>query len=566
MKIKVNPEEFEVRYTNWVSMLVYVLKPKDLYFIGGRGTAKTTDIEAMRTIDIIHDMPGATFSFVSDTYVNALSNVIPELRSGWKRQKFHEHTPHQIGHYVVDKEPPYSWPRPNTPASEYKHTIHTFNGCKFLIKSLDRPSMNAGISVQHMIGDEVKYFKLLKLKKALPTLRGDYLLYKDSPYFMGMTFFTDMPNPSDGDEPWILDMEKQVDKKMIIHLFYAAITVNEIEWELYQAKKAKSTASEIENIKLKLQRWKERLLKIRKKSMFFYIVSTLANIDVLTFEYLIKQFKTLEYHEFKTAILSIYAGISKDTRFYGNFSDKHIYNDGYNYDYYDQFNLNDNITRNSVGLRFVQPNKILDAGLDVGNMMSLVIGQDQGKTYRILKNMYVLVPEWFRELADDFIKFWEPHKFKVLELYYDRAANNYAKAKQDFATQFKEAVEKDASGKRTGWTVRLMSRGGRNIGHDEEYNLMNQLMGSTNKGLPDLLIDKHECKELISSIKLAPLEKNPKGGVKKVKKSEKLPLKRLPFESTNFSDAFKYLMCRPKWLNMVKGRKSVQVGNATVRG
>ena len=574
MKNKISPDEFDIRYSNWVSQLIDIIKPTDLFVVGGRGLAKTTDILAKRSIDVVYDMPRATFMVVSDTYVNLLGNIIPELRTGWERQKFFERVGNFPGHFVVDKEPPTDWPRPYTPATEFKHTIHTFNGCKFLLKSLDRPSMGAGVSVQHMFGDETKFLKLIKLKKFTPTLRGDIVKFGKSHYFMGRTFLTDMPNASEDEDPWILDMKKEMDVDQIIKIYYTSIVCNEIEFELYKARNNKASNNVIENIQRKLHRWQIRLNYIRTHTLFegkliakpsclFFVASTLANIDVLSFEYLLKHITN--YEEFKTAFLSIFAGISKDQRFYGNFSDKHIYSDGYNYDYYDQFGLNDNITQTSQGLKYIRPNQLLEGGFDMGNMMSLVIGQEQGKTFRCLKDMYVLTPEWLRDLGNQFVEFFKPHKYKVLELYYDRAANNYAKAKKDNATELKNAIEKDSAGASTGWQVRLMSIGQKNITHLEEFGFMNQLMSGSNRGLPELQIDKHECKELISSIKLAPVVKDSKGAIKKIKKSEKLPLSRLPMESTNMSDAFKYLMCRKKYLNIVKSRNSVGFGDSTIR-
>ena len=44
----------------------------------------------------------------------------------------------------------------------------------------------------------------------------------------------------------------------------------------------------------------------------------------------------------------------------------------------------------------------------------------------------------------------------------------------------------------------------------------------------------------------------------KVKKSEKLAPKKLPMLSTNFSDAFKYLLMRPGWIALVRGKRTLQ--------
>jgi len=440
---------------------------------------------------------------------------------------------------------------------EYKHTISTFNGCKFLIKSLDRTSANAGISTVHIFGDEAKYLQYEKLKKSFPTLRGDSLLYKNSPYFMGQTFLTDMPNPLDREDEWIMRMGDNMRVDRLVSAISTAFVLNDLQWDLYEAKKNNCNDLTIRNIERNIERWTARMLKVRKNLILFHVVSSLVNVDILTFDYLLTQFHTLKYEEFKRAILSIRVALERGARFYGNLSDSHFYEDGYNYEFYDRYGLRDNISQTCEGLKYLQKNKPLEAGFDAGNMMSLVFGQEQGNKYRVLKDMYTLTPDWIRELANQFIQFWKPHGNKILHLYHDRAANQYRKAGKDFATQLKTNIEKDEQGKSTGWHVRLMSIGQGNITHDTEFNLMNVMMSGKEPLLPELLIDKYECRELRSSIMLAPVEKDSKGQIKKVKKSEKLPLERLPLESTNMSDAFKYLMCRSKYINISKSKRNV---------
>ena len=255
-------------------------------------------------------------------------------------------------------------------------------------------------------------------------------------------------------------------------------------------------------------------------------------------------------------------------RFYGTLAEQHFYSDGYNYNYYDQFNLKDKIKETSAGLKQILPNEYLEAGFDAGNMMSLVIGQEQGQYYRVLKNIYVLTPEWIKELGNKFIDFFEPHRKKILHLYYDRAANQYSKAKQDFATKLKTAIERkqlpSGAFQKTGWKVELKSIGQANIEHSEEYDLMNEIMGEKDNRLPRLLIDQFECKELKSSLELAKLEKV-HGKIRKDKRSEKLEVKRLPMESTNFSDAFKYLICRKHWLSISKQKQISYLGDIRLR-
>jgi hypothetical protein len=137
----------------------------------------------------------------------------------------------------------------------------------------------------------------------------------------------------------------------------------------------------------------------------------------------------------------------------------------------------------------------------------------------------------------------------VFYLWYDRAANQYRSVGQDVATKLKNAIEKDRFGKATGWEVKLMSIGQADILHTEEYDLMMVMLGETDKRFPKLRIDEYNCRELKSSLELAPVKPGTgKEKVMKDKSSERMAPNRLPMESTNLSDAFKYLICRHEWL------------------
>lgn len=562
-KLKVNEANYEIRYSNWVKMIIDLIKPNTLAAVLGRGTAKSTDIIAERSIDVIYDMPRAPLAFVSDTYVNLMSNIVPSILEGWERKKFYEGI-----HYVVDKKPPEHWDKPFLKTFQYKHTITTFNGCKFFLISLDRPSISAGISVVHQFIDECKYANEGKVNRLFPTLRGDSKLYGNSHYYLGQTFLTDMPDPNTGEFDWILRLQKNMDKDRIINILQCALVVNEILVDLVNAQ---AEDLPTENIEKNLERWRERLKKLRKDSTFFYQGSSFINADILTLGYLIKMMETLDIDEFKKAVLSIRPRLSAGSRFYGNLEPKHFYDDGYNYTLIDKFPIGYQFKLSSKYLNYIQSTEILEVGVDFGNMISMVFGQEQGNTYRILKSLFVLTPEFIDDIAQLFLIYFDSHDTKILDMYYDRAGNNYSKQKEDLAGKLKNAIENKLlpNGSRiaTGWRVTLMSKGQGNITHQQEYELVNLMLSERDKRLPKLIIDKHECKELKSSLEMAPLKKDPiTKAIHKEKKSEKLPIKRLPLESTNFSDAFKYLMCRPKWLKLIRGSIRVSMGDIAIRG
>lgn len=562
-RVPINEEIADLKFGSWLKQTIDQAAPKNLYLIAGRAAAKTTDILAERSMEIAYDMPGGYFAITADTYLNAVKNVIPGIVQGWNEKGWKEGI-----HYVVDARPPKHFLKPYKPVFSYKHTLSVFNGCLFKIVSMDRPSTGAGDSYQHLFGDEAKYLIKKKLDKLIPAIRGEYVRFGHSVYYRGRTFTTDMPNIFHNENDWILDMEKEMDRKQILLSLHAAATCNEIRIQRLKAEENGASKSELNLIDKNLQDWEERHRVAREGSTLFYIASSFVNADILRPGFFTDTLESLGSHEFYTSVLGIKPTIEKGARFYQELSAKHFYKDGLNYANYDKLGLKDEWVESSTELRHVDHGAILEGGFDAGNMMSLVIAQQQAGNIRVLKNFYTLTPKWLDDLGKNFTRFFAGHNMKVLHLYYDRAANQYSKSGKDFASQIKEAIEKH-DGVYTGWHVKLMSRNQGDITHAQEFDLMIQLMGERNPRLPKLLIDQYQCRELKSSLENAPVivkQRGDKRTIQKNKSSEKeLPLERLPMESTNFSDAFKYLICRPEWLAIADNRSVGGVGTAKVR-
>lgn len=578
-KLKIT-EDINTAFANWISQLCALIMPKFVYLVLGRGSAKTTEIITKRLIEMVYDMPGAPICWVSDTYSNLQKNVLPSVLEGLERHGFREGV-----HYVLGKEPPqftdaekedlppdireHFW-KPYNKLASYKHTMIFFTGLNIRFGSLDRPASLAGPSYVHVIGDEVKYFPEHKIANLLKAVRGYYLKYGNSVFYRGHTFTTDMPNTSNiGEYDWILKQANKMVKSAIMRILKVAFVLNEcIQERLYFQQKGdkEETAKKIRTE----ERWRERWKKLRlmkEGQTFFFVASSLVNVDILTPEWFRDAIET-DLGDLDTAILSLKKKLNSGDRFYANLAQKHFYKDGIDPYWADSFGITQ--TADCRELRYLNRKKAIEGGLDVGNMMSLTIGQPKpGNEYRILKFMYVLSPDWIDKLAQMVREYFDPMEEKTLNLYYDRAANNYQKQKVDLASAFKKHMEFDAKGKRTGWRVNLMSLNQGNIGQAEEYVFMQTLLSEVNPKLPKVKIDMYQCKPLKASLEMAQtrITTNKSGAsvITKNKSSEKLPIHRLPLESTNPSDSFKYLMMRREWRNLVKIRTTLNLQDSTVR-
>ena len=537
------------RFSNWVDTTIALIAPKHLRLIAGRAMAKTAGVIAKRSQNVIFEMPKSYQVLVSDTYTNCLKNIVPTLLEGWNRNGWREGI-----HYVTDKRPPSHFKLPYKPVEVYKHTISIFNGCFFNLGSLDQPGGLAGGSYQHMYGDEARLLKFQKLKKLTPAIRGEYTLFGHSVYYRGTTFTTDMPNIIDGDDDWIMQDEKNMDLDQVKLALEVGLVLNEIKREILSYKQIGDNAA-VEKLKGNLMRWTEKWIRVRKDLTFFYVVSSFANIDILTEGYFADSLKALGIEEFKSAILSLKINLKKGEKFYGSLGEHHFYDDGVITEYYNKFSLTDEIEESSLALRYVDHNAKLEAGVDFGDMCSLVSAQPRGNYLYCLKEFYTLAPENEIQLAKKFRDFYKFHKVKVLDMYYDRSGNQNAKTKRDWANALKNAIEFE-NGTSTGWTVNLMSLNQSTIYQDEEYAFAKALMGETTAGLIKLKIDKFQCKCLKSSleltkIKLKTFTTTGSRTLHKDKSSESLPILLRPMYSTNFSDAFKYLIYRRNFVDLV---------------
>ena len=314
-------------------------------------------------------------------------------------------------------------------------------------------------------------------------------------------------------------------------------------------------------------RWKMRWIIARKRpeaATFYVRASSYVNADILTAEWFSDAIAS-GLPDVKTAILSLKPTLSNGDRFYSNLQEDHFYFDGINEKAYDKFSLKD--TEDCRVLKYLDIDKPLRAGVDFGNMCSMSIaqpGKENGRdVFRVLKFIYTLAPDYLEELGEKFRKYFAPHKRKVLKLYYDRAGNNYKEVKKDQISELKAAIEYDKEGRRTGWTVQLMSLNQCNLRQSEEYNFMQIFMSGHNPQLPLLRIDAYACKNLKLSLQLA-RTKVKDGIVFKDKSSERLPISDLPTQSTNPSDSFKYLMMTPEFIRIVKRKSSAVPGNIDI--
>ena len=542
-------EDIKRRYINQYALVAALTMPQNFIGILGRASAKTTQFQAMRIQQAVTECPGAPFVWVCDTYSNLHKNVIPSVLEGlrflgWETDR----------EFVIDRQPPIEWQRQMyNVIDKYKQVMTFWNGFTFTFVSLDRPSIGAGRSYVGLFGDEVKYWPEEKFTNIRKAVRGYRARYGNSPWYRSLSLTSDMPNPNHtGEYTWVMKLVKLMDSEKVKLLLQTGQVLNETRRRYAEAMQTGDERA-IELTRRNMERWQDRWTELRRGTTLFLVASTLINADVLGEEFFNEELEA-GLEGIDTNLLSIPQKLTADQKFYVTLNAGHFYQDG---------NRIDVLERHDYGweqdcsvLKYLDPGRPIDGGMDDGNMKSMTFGQQRGREYRVLKELFTLPPDNERQLADKFIAYFKPHKTKLLRLYYDRAMNNYKKIGTSAIQRIKQAIETNADGSRSGWRVQLMSLGQGTIYSNTEYQFFSALFaGNLKNRLFILLIDAQNCPNLKAEMENAPIKvvedkRTGRKDIRKEKKGERLPAHRLPQESTNLTDALKYLIMRREWLNI----------------
>lgn len=579
-------ESASVQYQNKFAQIASLVSACQCVAVLGRGSAKTTDIQAERLFDVIYELPGAPCVWVADTFNNLSANILPAVLEGLERKGLKEGI-----HYVVEKEPPQfteaekadlpDWLKPHfwkpfNKLVSYKRTIIFYTGTNIRFGSLDRPSTLAGASYVYVFGDEVKYFREDKIANLLKAVRGYRAEYGRSVYYRGFSFTTDMPDTSHiGEYDWVLKYARNMNIPAILTVIRAGLVYNEALQECVAARDKwvkTGEAADMNEYRNKCRmadlwraRWQE-LRMLPESRTFFMQASSYINADILTEQWFSDAIAG-QLPDLNTAILSMKPSLESGDRFYTALSERNFYFDGIDEDAYEGLGIMD--AEDCRVLKYLDMDRPLTAGVDFGNMCSMSIAQDCNEggrdCIRVVKFLHTLAPEYVPDLGAKFLKFFGPMRSRILRLYYDRAGNAYKSVGEDQVSKLKRSIEY-ADGKRTGWVVQLMSIGQGNIPQPEEYAFMQELFAETNRRLPVVRIDASAAKYLKLSLENA-RTKVKSGIVYKDKSTEKLPVDLLPTRSTNPSDSFKYLVMTKSLRQIARGKPlpSASVGDPLCR-
>ena len=460
---------------NILQMMMELCMTKKIVVECGRGGGKSTGISGQMK-SASRSMPRSNNNLIGCTYKDILTRTLPSTILGLEKLGLFKDL-----HYFVGRKPPrsWNWPEPYMPPLRYDNTIYFYTGAVYNMISHDKTDDGRGQNTDSELADEAALLDKSKLDKiTTPTLRGSNLQeFKKSPYFLSSMYVSTTPLTPEGF--WFVELEE--------------------------------------------------VALLNPKEYKFLKATCEVNAHNLPDDYLEKaKINTLPWI-YEAEYLNIRPNQIKGG-FYALLSDKvHTYTN-YNYNFY-SFNEKKPSCQGDNDLSADHP---LILGVDWGAVINaMAVLQHLAPEIRALKSFYALGDD--KKIQDDmfaeFIEYYSTHKTKKIYLWYDNSGNNKTgNTRKTRAEQAKAQLEK------AGWSVTLMTKGGRNEYHEEKHMTWEKILEEKNPRLPIFRINKGNCKELWISMVNAKVKQGSKGEIKKDKSSEKSKkIKRQ--HATDLSDA-----------------------------
>lgn len=553
-------------YGNLAQLPKLLLRAPCEVSVEGRGTGKSFDI-GFKMDSIIRSMPGAVVALTGKTYGQLLTRTLP---SSLKLLN-------QIGYqkdvnYVVGKRPPAWFKDSYETLNKFDKVISFSNGTRFVMISQSEPGSGRGANVDYEIADEALQLDREQYNNEVsPTNRGNLEFFgrkSEHPVAMhhGFKFSTSMPINKEG--RWILEYGDYYHKERGIRLFdvWNRIVMQQVEMlkvvAQYKVAKANGRNSEVAELVPEFTRqWNEvsRLKKqispfVSKEGVLFTLSNAFDNLDMLGFDYLLKNQRLLPLLIFMTEIMNLYYDKVEDC-FYSLQERKHVY-----YNFYDNdkiigeaqrvdYDIDDGMFESSIYDRDCDTNAPLELSFDWGSSIC-VMSVQQPRYWDFVNNCasevvcQTAINEFFtkpdggdnmmiRDLIGKFARYYEHHSCRQVTFYKDKYGDHRNPNVINNKTYNEMAI---AELQKYGWYVDIEEHDGMEPKQSDKYILWNIILSEQDPNIPRFRVNGDKCKYSLISMNNAKV-KTVEGNLKKDKRSERPDSGVLPEEATHFSDA-----------------------------
>lgn len=531
--------------------------------VAGRGTGKSFDI-GFRMDQVIRYLPRGICTITGKTYGQLLTRTLPsslKLLNQMGHQKDYS--------YVIGRKPPSSYVNSYEQLNKFDNVISFRNGTRFVLISQSEPGSGRGANSDYEIMDEALTIDREQYNNEVsPTNRGNNEFFgkkSANPVEMhhGFKYSTSMPVTKEG--RWVLDYADYYYKERGIRLFdiYNRVVMMQVDI-LKVVAEYKQTSNDAEKRELVAEfkrQWNE-IQRVRaqikpfvsRDGVLFTMSNAFDNIEMLTFDYLLKNQRQLPSLIFMVEIMNMYYDKVEDC-FYSLQERRHVYYNNYDNDRLRGVIMNDGFDfanadfKSSVYDKDCDSNSALELSFDWGSKIC-VMQVSQERHWDFVQGCasdglcQTMINEFFSKpdgndnvLIDDllgqFCKYYEHHSCKEVVFYKDKYGDHRNPAVMNSKTYNEMALDVL---RRNGWSVKTQEHKGTEPPQSDKYVLWGIILNEQDPNYPKFRINGDKCHYTLISMNNAKV-KQVKNNLEKDKSSERPGSGVLPEEATHFSDA-----------------------------
>lgn len=410
------------KFFNLMQRQCMAIGAHDEVILAARGTGKSEGIDARFILRNVWEMPGSLGALISPSYAKAWSNTLPAICKALSEWGYVQNI-----HYVVGHKAPASMGyrdpvRPLT-GEGWANAFHFWNGTVMVILSFSQSMSANSMSIDWIIGPEAKFLNYDKIKTEVnPANRGNVQYFGHCPHHHSTCYSSDMPTSGVG--RWLLDKVNEMNNDHInlIRTLYK---------ELMEYKRKPLT----EHVQKKISRLQKDLDlarryqppvrpeagKQREYTLFYGEYDIFDNLEVVGEDYIWQMKRDSPALVWRTAFLNerifkiangFYSALDENVHFYTPSDNGRLSALGSDWN-----RLEKSGCLGDGDLDFNAPLHIaFDANASI---CTVVVGQKDEGTLRVLKSFYVKTPSKLTDLVKRVADYYRPKLNKEIIVYYD---------------------------------------------------------------------------------------------------------------------------------------------------
>lgn len=551
-------------YGNRAQLPKLLLQAPSEVSVEGRGTGKSFDI-GFKMDAVIRFLPRGICTITGKTFGQLLTRTLP---SSLKLLN-------QIGHqkdfdYVIGRKPPAGFLDSYEQLNKFDNVISFRNGTRFVMISQSEPGSGRGANSDYEIVDEALTIDREQYNNEVsPTNRGNIEFFgkksgKPVPMHHGFKYSTSMPVTKEG--RWVLEYADYYYKERGIRIFDIWNRVVMLQVELlkvvdeYKQTRKKELVSEFRRQWNEIQRLKSQMAPfVSKAGVLFTLSNAFDNLDMLTFDYLLKNQKQLPALIFMVEIMNMFYDKVEDC-FYSLQERKHVY-----YNFYDEdrlkgftsqagFDFAEADFRSSIFDKDCDATAPLELSFDWGSKICVmqvsqprywdfVQGVASEQVCQTMINEFYSKPDGndnvlIEDLLGQFCQYYESHSCREVVFFKDKYGDHRNPNVLNSKTYNEMALDVL---KRHGWSVSVKEHKGTEPPQSDKYVLWGIILNEQDPNYPKFRINGDKCHYTLISMNNAKV-KQVKNNMEKDKSSERPGSGVLPEEATHLSDAADKIM------------------------